>query len=333
MKWDFNLMNRRKNFINYWKNFSRSPRAQLIKKIVRRGVIAVIIGVIIYQIIDIGVEEVIRNLPTQPLFYFIFFILYVTLPTAEVLIYRQVWAVKKWKLFKAFLTKRVYNDEVMGYSGEFFLFMWARKYLSEPDKELLKNVRDNNILSAVSSNLVTVVLISVLVFTDIIELEELIGNVDLFYIITLVVVIVAIIALFIQFRKYIIALPFKKASLIFSIYFSRFIIHNGLMMILWAVVMPEIPLATWFIFVAIMIIVNRIPILPSRDLIFMLAGIELSRVLSMTTAAVAGMLLVYSALKKITNLIIFLLLTYSSEDEDLKKIAKEKGSLPFSSDD
>lgn len=326
-------MNRRKNFINYWKNFSRSPRAQLIKKIVRRGVIAVIIAVIIYQIIGIGVEEVIRNLPTQPLFYFIFFILYVTLPTAEVLIYRQVWAVKKWKLFKAFLTKRVYNDEVMGYSGEFFLFMWARKYLSEPDKELLKNVRDNNILSAVSSNLVTVVLISVLVFTDIIELEELIGNVDLFYIITLVVVIVAIIALFIQFRKYIIALPFKKASLIFSIYFSRFIIHNGLMMILWAVVMPEIPLATWFIFVAIMIIVNRIPILPSRDLIFMLAGIELSRVLSMTTAAVAGMLLVYSALKKITNLIIFLLLTYSSEDEDLKKIAKEKGSLPFSSDD
>lgn len=326
-------MSRREKVINYWKNFSRSPRAQLIKKIVRRGVIAAIIAVIIYQIIDIGVGEVIRNLPTQPLFYLIFFILYLTLPSAEVLIYRQVWPVKKWKLFKAFLTKRVYNDEVMGYSGEFFLFMWARKYLSEPDKELLKNVRDNNILSAVSSNLVTVVLVSVLVFADIIELEELIGNVDLFYIITLAVVVVAIIALVIQFRKYIIALPFKKAILIFSIYFSRFIIHNGLMMVLWAVVMPEIPLITWFIFVAIMIIVNRIPILPSRDLIFMLAGIELSRVLDMTTAAVAGMLLVYSALKKITNLAIFLLLTYSSEDEDLKKIAKEKGPLPFISDD
>lgn len=326
-------MSRRNKIINDWKNFSNSPRANLLKKIFRRVVITGIIAVIIYQIIDIGVGEVIRNLPTQPLFYFIFFILYITLPTAEVLIYRQVWPVKKWKLFKAFLTKRVYNDEVMGYSGEFFLFMWARKYLSEPDKELLKNVRDNNILSAVSSNLVTVGLISLLVFADIIALEELIGNVDLFYIITLAVVVVAIIALVIQFRKYIIALPFKKASLIFSIYFSRFIIHNGLMMVLWAVVMPEIPLATWFIFVAIMIIVNRIPVLPSRDLIFMLAGIELSRVLNMTTAAVAGMLLVYSALKKITNLVIFLILSYSSEDEDLKKIAKEKGALPFTSDD
>ncbi len=326
-------MSRRDKIINYWKNFSRSPRGQLIKKFVRRGVITAIIAVIIYQIIDIGVGEVIRNLPTQPLFYFLFFILYLSLPSAEVFIYRQIWPVKKWQLFKTFLTKRIYNDEVMGYSGEFYLFMWARKYLTESDKEILKNIRDNNILSAINSNLVTVVLISVLVFADIIELEELIGNVDLFYIITLVVVGIAIIALIIQFRKYLFDLPFKKACIIFSIYMSRFVIHNGLMMVLWATVMPEIPLTTWFIFVAIMIIVNRIPILPSRDLIFMLAGIELSRVLDMTTAAVAGMLLVYSALKKITNLIIFLLLSYSSEDEDLKKIAKEKGSLPFISDD
>lgn len=326
-------MRRRDKIINYWKEFSRSPRGQLIKKILHRGAIVAIISIIIYQIIDIGVGEVVRNLPTQPLFYFIFFILYLTLPSAEVLIYRQIWPVKKWMLLKAFFTKRVYNDEVMGYSGEFFLFMWARKYLSESDKEILKNIRDSNILSAVSSNLVTVVLISVLVFADIIEIEEFIGNVDLFYIIMLAVVVIAISALIIQFRKYIFALPLKKAFIIFTIYSSRFIIHSVLMIVLWSVVMPEIPLNTWFIFVAIMIIVNRIPILPSRDLIFMLAGIELSRVLNMTTAAVAGMLLVYSALKKITNLVIFLLLSYSSEDEDLKKIAKEKGALPFTSDD
>lgn len=324
------MSNRKDRFIQFWKDFSKSPHAQLIKKIVRRVVIAVIIGVIIYQIIDIGVGEVIRNLPTQPLFYCIFFVLYITLPTAEVLIYRQIWPLKKWQLFKAFLTKRVYNDEVMGYSGEFFLFMWARKHLSVSDGEILKNVRDNNILSAVSSNMVTIVLISVLVFTDVIDLGELIGNVDLFYIITMIIVFVAIVALIIQFRKYIFNLPFKKSILIFSIYFSRFIIHNGLMMVLWAVVIPETPLSSWFIFVAIMIIVNRIPILPSRDLIFMLAGIELSRMLNMTTAAVAGMLLVFSALKKITNLVMFLFLSYYSKDEELKKLAKQKGVIPFS---
>lgn len=298
---------------NYWEKLDNSPHFLQFKKIFRKVVIAAIVAVIIYQLFDIGFGEVFRNLPTQPLFYLIFFVLYVTLPTAEILIYRQVWPVSRWKLFKAFLTKRVYNDEVMGYSGEFFLFMWARKQFTKGDRELLKNVRDNNILSAISSNTVTIVLIVVLVYADIINLEELIGNVDIFYIITGSIVFIAIIVLIVQFRKYIFDLPFRKAMIIVFIYLIRFVFHNGLMMILWAVVIPDTPISTWFLFVAIMIIVNRIPILPSRDLIFLLAGIELSRVLNMTTAAVAGMLLVYSALKKVTNLILFTILSYEAE--------------------
>lgn len=299
--------------VTYWKNLEKSPHFKQFKSIFRKVVIAAIVGVIIYQLFDIGIKEVFRNLPTQPLFYLIFYILYTTLPTAEVFIYRQIWPIQRWKLFKAFLTKRVYNDEVMGYSGEFFLFMWARKQLDKRDRDILKNVRDNNILSAISSNTVTIVLVVILVYAGVINLDELIGNVDLFYIITGAVVFIAVIALIIQFRKHILELPFKKAIIIALIYFARFVIHNGLMMVLWAVVIPETPISTWFLFVAIMIIVNRIPILPSRDLIFLLAGIELSRMLNMTTAAVAGMLLVFSALKKVTNLILFTILSYEAE--------------------
>lgn len=303
----------KRDIINYWNKLDKSPHFLQFKKIFRKVVIAAIVAVIIYQLFDIGIGEVFRNLPTQPLFYVIFYILYITLPTAEIFIYRQIWPIGKWKLFKAFLTKRVYNDEVMGYSGEFFLFMWARKQLTKNDKEILKNVRDNNILSAISSNTVTIILIVVLVYADIIKLDELIGNVDLFYMITGAIVFVAVIALIVQFRKYIFDLPLKKALIISFIYFTRFTLHNGLMMVLWAVVIPDTPISSWFLFVAIMIIVNRIPILPSRDLIFLLAGIELSRMLNMTTAAVAGMLLVFSALKKITNLILFTILSYEAE--------------------
>lgn len=299
--------------VNYWKKLDRSPHFQQFKNIFRKFVIAVIVGVIIYQLFDIGFKDFLNNLPTQPLFYLIFYILYITLPTAEVFIYRQIWPIRRWQLFKAFLTKRVYNDEVMGYSGEFFLFMWARKKLDKRDRDILKNVRDNNILSAISSNTVTIVLIVILVYAGIINLDELIGNVDLFYIITGAVIFMAVVALIVQFRKYIFELPLKKAVIIGLIYFSRFVFHNGLMMVLWAVVIPETPISTWFLFVAIMIIVNRIPILPSRDLIFLLAGIELSRMLNMTTAAVAGMLLVFSALKKVTNLILFTILSYEAE--------------------
>jgi hypothetical protein len=296
-----------------------SPRAKQVQKNTRRLVIAAIIGIIIYQLFDIGWGEVFRNLPTAPLFYLIFIFLYVTLPFAEVFIYRQVWPLKKWRTFKAFLTKRVYNDEVMGYSGEFYLFMWARKHLNKGDKEILKNVRDNNILSALSSNLVVVSLLGILAFTGILDPEELVGNVDLFYVITVAIILAILAALFIQFRKYLFSLPFKKAVIVFSIYFSRFLIHNAAMVLMWAVAIPGIPINAWLVFIAINLVVNRIPIMPSRDLVFMMAGIELSRILDISTAAVAGMLLVYSALKKVLNLILFMLIeTYS----------KKSGKLP-----
>ncbi len=306
-----------------WKQLSDSPRAKQVQKVGRRVVIAAIVGLIVYQLYDIGWNEVLTNLPTQPLFYILFFVLYLTLPTAEVFIYRQVWVVKKWKIFKAFLTKRVYNDEVMGYSGEFYLFMWARKHLDKKDKDVLKNVRDNNILSAISSNSVTIALVAILAFTGIIDLEEIFGTVDLIYYIAGFIILAVLVSLIVQFRKYLFDLPLKKALIITAIYFTRFIIHNGLMIVLWAVVIPETPFATWFLFVTIMIVVNRIPFLPSRDLVFLLAGIEMSRMLNMATAAVAGMLLVYSVLKKVVNLILFLLISFYSKNPELKK-ARDK---------
>lgn len=300
-----------------------SPKAKKIQKWLKRGIISLIVIVIIYQLYDIGWSEVLRNLPTNPLFYLIFLALYLTLPTVEVAIYRQIWGAKKWRMFKAFLTKRVYNDEVMGYSGEFFLFIWGRKHLDIGDKEILKNVRDNNILSALSSNTVTIVLVGLLVYTGFLDVEEMFGRVDLIYIVAGIFIFAILVALIIQFRRYLFSLELKKSITIFSLYFTRFIIHNGLMIVLWSVAIPGTPLSTWFIFVAVMIVVNRIPFLPSRDLIFLMAGIEMSKMLDMTSAAVAGMLLVYSVLKKVTNLILFLLISTYSKDPEIQEM-KEK---------
>lgn len=308
----------------YWNIFSRSPRAKELQKWFRRGVVLIIISVIGYQLYEIGWREVLTSLPTQPLFYVLFFVLYLTLPTSEVFIYKQVWKLRRWPMFKAFLTKRVYNEEVMGYSGEFYLFLWARKYLSDKDKEILKNVRDNNILSSVTSNLVAVFLVGTLITAGIIDLSDLIGNVDLLYLTLGVFLFLIVISVLIQFRKYIFSLPMKKALIVFSIYLFRFLLHHSLLILQWSIVLPDTPVSVWFLFVAIIIMVNRIPFLPSRDLIFMWAGIEVARVLEMATASVAAMLLVSSALKKLTNLILFLLISYFNRTENMEALKKEQ---------
>ena len=312
-----------------WKAVTESPKTRLIKIYFRRIIVAAILGIIVYQLYLIGWQEVIRSLPTQPLFYILFFVLYLTLPTAEVFIYQQVWKVKKWESFKAFLTKRVYNDEVMGYSGEFYLFMWGRRFLDKKDTEILKNVRDNNILSSVTSNMMAFILVGVLVFAGIINIEDLVDDVNLVYLVTGILIFVVFIVLFVQFRRYLFALSLKKSIIVFSIYLIRFMIHHGLLIVQWAVVIPDTPLSIWFTFLAIIIVVNRIPFIPSRDLVFMWAGIELSRALNMATAAVAGMLLVSSALKKITNLILFLLINYYSKDPEIQKLREQAGIYKF----
>lgn len=267
-------------------------------------------GIIGYNIYEIGITEVLTSLPSNPIFYLIFFLLIVTLPAAEVLIYRQVWPIKRNRIFRAALTKRVYNEEVLGYSGEFYLFTWASRQLGKDGMDILKNVRDNNILSAVTSNTVAFTLVGILVFTGIIDISNLTGHINMVYLVTGIVLFVALSAVIVQFRRYFFALPLKKAALISLIYFSRFIVHHSLLVVQWSVVIPETKLSVWLIFVAVIIVVNRIPFLPSRDLIFMWAGIELAKALDMATASVAGMLLVYSALKKSTNLLLLLWFSY-----------------------
>lgn len=306
-----------------WKEFSESPRAEVLKKNLRRVMIFLIVGIILYQLYDIGWREVINSLPTHPLFYIIFGLLYVSLPLVEVFIYGQVWKARKWELFKGFITKKVLNDEVMGYSGEFYLFAWGRKHLDKKDKEILKNIRDNNILSAVTSNLVAFLLVGILVFAGIIEIEDLISDVNLFYVILGTIIAVVFIVLFVQFRKYLFSLSLKKAAIIFVMYITRFLIHHGLLIVQWAVVIPNTPLSIWFTFLAIIIVVNRIPFIPSKDLVFMWAGIELSKVLNMATASVAGMLLVSSVLRKITNLILFLWISYSDKNKEIRQLQME----------
>ena len=310
-----------------WQSAADNPRSQRIQKIIRRVVIVAIVGMIVYQLSRIGWGEVLRNLPTNPLFYILFVVIFLVNPIGEIFIYRQIWPIQRWEMFKTFLTKRVYNEEVMGYSGEVFLFSWARKLLDSGDREILKNIRDNNILSAVSSYLVAFTLVGILVFFGVIDLESLLGDVSLAYIIGGVLITIALVIVVVQFRRYVFALPFSKAITILGIYLSRFTIYHGLMIVQWAVVIPETPLRVWLLFAAIIIAVNRIPFLPSRDLIFVWAGIELSRSLDMATAAVAGMLLVNSALRKIANLVLFLVISTSNKGSSEERPDNENESL------
>ena len=208
----------------------------------------------------------------------------------------------------------------MGYTGELYLYTWGRKLAGKSDKDVLKNIRDNSIISAVNSNITAIVLIGVLISAGQVKLTDFIGNVNYLYVALGIIITAVLIVLFIRFRQFLFDLPFKKAATIFGIYTVRFAIHHALLMLSWAIVIPDTSLNVWFTFLATIIVVNRIPFIPSKDLVFVWFGIELSKMLNMATASVAGMLLVFSALTKITNLILFTLISFYSETKDLEEL-------------
>ncbi len=307
---------------DYWTALSRDPRTKKAADIFRRVLVVVIIGIIIYQLFLIGWREVLTSLPVHPLFYVIFLILYVTLPLAEIFIYGQVWKFKAWDGFKAFITKKVYNEEVMGYAGDFYLFIWIRKKIDKRDREIFKNIRDNVIISGINSNSIAVILVGILIYVGQVQVLDFIDDLNIVYVITGVVVAIVLVAVIIQFRKYLFDLPLKKALTVYSIYLFRFIIHHSLLVLQWSIVIPNTPMSVWFTFLAVVVVVNRIPIIPGKDFVFVWFGIELSRMLDMATASVAGMLLVSGALVKITNLILFSLISYYTDPKDLEEFRK-----------
>lgn len=299
----------KEELINWWNTFRKSALARNLGRWVKRGVLFLILSIIGWNLTRIGWTEVLTSLPRHLGFYLIFCLLYISLPVVEVFIYRQVWMFSKWQGFLTFLNKRVYNNEVVGYSGEFYLYLWAKQKLKLPDKEVMKNIRDSNILSAVVSYVVAFILVGVLVFTDAIVLSDWFGNVDWFFVVFGIILAAVLIGVGIQFRKHLFNLPFGKSLRIFLIYLTRFVLHHAGLVAMWTLAMPGAPLQVWLTFIAMYIVINRLPFFPSKDLVFAVAGIELSRLVGVNPAEVAGMLLVYSALNKVANVVMFSVLS------------------------
>src|SRR5699024_9745434 len=91
-----------------------------------------IIGYLIYKLYEIGFANVTEALPLNPLFYLLFILIYFSLPVSEIFIYRIGWSFNSFKAFLVFVQKKVLNTDVLGYSGEFYLFYWAKDKLKVP---------------------------------------------------------------------------------------------------------------------------------------------------------------------------------------------------------
>lgn len=292
-----------------WLAFWKSKAGKRLSKTLQYVFVAGIIGYLLYQLTEIGWDKVWQSLPTTPWFYVLFLFLYFALPISEQFIYGTSLNFSFWKGLPVFIQKKIYNADVLGYSGEAYFFVWAKKNLEESSGYIFGVIKDNNIISSVTSTLVAAILLSVFLYVSQINLQQVLDiNRTYFYYGAGAVLLILISLVF--FRQYIITMPLDTASRIFGIHLARLLFVYSVEIIQWMVVMPEVPLYIWFTYMGIKIISTRIPFLPSRDLLFIGASLEVSKFLNVSGAGIAGILLASNVLTKLMNVGLYSVLAF-----------------------
>ncbi len=313
--------------------FVRSTWGQRIMKWTQRLFLVLVLGWLVYELTEIGWGNVWQSLPTHPVFYILFVILYLSLPIFEVFIYRLTWEYNMVNAFPIFLLKKIYNKDLLGYSGEVYFYLWAHKFLGLKNSRIMKTIKDNNIISSVASTLVSIGLLAGFLFTGQIKIVEWLGNQNQIYLIGGVLFTVILMVLFIRFRHYVISMPMKTALTIFGIQNFRLLLGQTINLLLYVVVIPATPFYVWFTLMAIEIIYSRIPFIPNRDLLFAGTGISLSSRLQVPETELAALLIVKSVLNKVGNFAIFGLVSLLRKSEAVPMPHPDEEAITYEAED
>ncbi|MEO0399046.1 MAG: hypothetical protein AAF224_06425 [Pseudomonadota bacterium] len=316
-----------------WRAFFARNDVKWVLRWCQRLTLAGVIIYLIYELSQVGWLEVAHNLPTAPLFYVFFILRFLALPLSEIPAYELVWKQPLWRYVTAFIRKRVYNFAVVGYSGEAFFTLWARRNLALSDKAVLTGIKDNNILSAFASNSATVVLVVIVAFNGALgpALEALPGAKVLFALAFLSSLALAVTVIF--FHKKLLHVSAGMAARLTGIHGLRMVVVMALHAAMYAAALPGGAFTAWLVLIALQLVLSRIPFLPNLDLVFLSAALALSPVVGVSEAAVAGVLVAEAGLSQILNFGLFFATAHDAREGDGKaKEAAEGARNPIEPD-
>ncbi len=267
-----------------------------------------------------GWGEVIRSLPTNPLFYLLQFAIYMALPISELFIYKKTWRFKIGQGLPVFIYKKIYNSDVITYSGEVYLYYWAKKRFDRPKREIIAVIRDNNILSTVSSTMIAILLIGIFMTFGHVGFNDIVGSEGRFWLPWVVLIVLVLSAVAWYYRRLWFSLSKREALYILGIHTSRLLAVHALELLQWVVAIPAVSLTNWFSLMAAKIATSRIPLLPNKDLIFASIVIGLSGTFGIPQAELASMLLVSSVMNKLINVGFFTWLTWKPSFKEVLSV-------------
>ncbi|MCY4000713.1 MAG: hypothetical protein OXF06_08130 [Bacteroidetes bacterium] len=294
-----------------------------ITRVMRIAFTVGVIAFLVWQLREVEFREVFLGLPRNPLFYLLLITLYFLLPAVQFLAYRVVWDFSPAAAIRAFIKKRILNKEVLGYSGEIYLYTWAKDHVQQSGRSLMECIRDMNIISAGASTLSAVILIVFFAWEGQVNIRDLIPGIHSAFLIGAVGVTIVILVIVFKWRRWLFSMPWKATRIIFGLHISRLVVRQVLEISMWHLAMPEVPLEIWFTYAAVSIIINQIPFIPSQDLLTMAIAVSMAGAMTVSEAHIAALFGAVALVNRLINLIFFATLSIQPpKNSDLVSVTK-----------
>ncbi|MDE2110126.1 MAG: hypothetical protein KGJ79_03210 [Alphaproteobacteria bacterium] len=271
--------------------------------LVRWAVPAILIAFLIRSLTQIGWGHVWVARPGALSFYLVLLLPFFVQPVADLVIYRNLLSVGRALPFFVMLRKRYLNSFMLDYSGEAYFFLWARRNLELKKGLLLHAVKDTNVLSAGASLVMVWLMLLALIATGGVKLPAFLpANLWTFALIGSLPLALSL-GLIVGGRK-VTSLSRGEVATTFSIHFVRSAAALLLEFALWWLSGALPSAAVCVEFVALRLLVTRLPLVPNKELVFVGVGIATAGLMNLSAPRVAAVLVIMTAFSQIQELML-----------------------------
>jgi hypothetical protein len=254
-------------------------------------ILLVIIG---RRLSELGWREIWIARTGNLVFYLLLVVQFLIQPFGDYSVYRNLWSAGNTPPMTVILRKRVMNTFMLDYSGEVFFFLWARENLALKPGMLVHSIKDSNVLSAGAGLAMVYLMMLLLLATGGLHIPTGVSANGWLYVLAGSVPLILCSVLVLGRRK-LTALTTGQIAGTFLIHFTRALLVLGVEFWLWQF-SGALPSAVASLqFVALRLVVTRLPLVPNKDLIFVGAGIAAAGMARVSVTPVATVLLILAA--------------------------------------
>lgn len=260
----------------------------------RWGIPIALLIVIGRRLTELGWREIWISRPGNMFFYVLLVAQFFIQPFGDYCVYRNLWSAANTPPMVVILKKRLLNTFMMDYSGEAYFYFWAQRRLALAPGMLVHSIKDSNVLSAGAGLAMVYLIVLALLASGGLAIPPALGAHLWFYVLVGSVPLILCAGLVLGHRK-LTTLSKGQIAATFAIHFTRALLVLGVEFGLWQM-SGALPTAVACLqFVALRLVVTRLPLVPNKDLIFVGAGIAAAGMAHVPVTAVATVLVILAA--------------------------------------